>query len=199
MRIDRDDNIVLKAMDETGVQVESLFENRGERSKSSEKTERNIRTLLSKTGNSIFTFEIGEVSGEYFFPMSEINGWKRRLISELEKARKQSEAGAEGGIVPCETPYISSDVDFTANVSNSLAERFYRRHGAKRVEYATECGATTNTLMFNRYCIKYELGLCPSKQGAASCGQLYLQHADERFNLLFDCKNCRMSVVSAEN
>ena len=194
MQIDRDKNIILKAVDETGIQAELLFENRGELSKSPEKNAQNIKNLLSKTGNSIFIFEINEVAGEYFFPMSEINGWRRSLISKLEKVRKQSFIRAGGGVVPNEIPYISDSVDFTANVSNSLSERFYRRHGVKQVEYAAECGTKTDSLMFNKYCIKYELGLCPCKQNATPCGQLYLQHGNKKFKLIFDCRNCRMEL-----
>jgi putative protease len=195
MLINTDKNVALRAVDETGIQVELLFENRGERSKSPEKNEQNIKNLLSKTGNSIFVFEIDKVAGEYFFPTSEINGWRRTLISKLEEARKQSPERAGCKITPNEIPYISDSVDFTANVSNSLSESFYRRHGVKQIEYAAECGTKINTLMFNKYCIKYELGLCPSKQNAKPSGELFLQHGNKKFKLLFDCKNCCATIV----
>ena len=131
----------------------------------------------------------------YFFPISEINSWRRALIAELEKVREASFIRAAGKIVPCDIPYISDSVDFTANISNSLSERFYRRHGVRNIEYAMESvKRQSGTLMFNKYCIKYELGLCPHKQNAPPTGELYLQHAGKRFKLVFDCANCRMRI-----
>ncbi|HQI88237.1 MAG TPA: collagenase-like protease, partial [Tenuifilum sp.] len=50
-------------------------------------------------------------------------------------------------------------------------------------------------LMVTRYCIKHELGLCPSKQGAKPTGRLFLKNDHNLFPLVFDCKNCVMKVI----
>ena len=49
-------------------------------------------------------------------------------------------------------------------------------------------------LMRTRYCIKYELGLCPRYQGAAPTGQLWLVNNGRRLPLGFDCGRCEMTV-----
>lgn len=49
-------------------------------------------------------------------------------------------------------------------------------------------------LMRSKYCVRYELGLCPVHQGAKSSGRLYLLNNGRRLTLDFDCGKCEMSV-----
>ena len=50
-------------------------------------------------------------------------------------------------------------------------------------------------LMRSRYCIKYELGLCPKLHPAQKASEpLSLVNAGRRLQLDFDCKNCEMVV-----
>ena len=63
-------------------------------------------------------------------------------------------------------------------------------------------GAVLNTnygkkmyLLRSKYCIRYELGLCPVHQGAAQTGPLYLVNSGRRLALNFDCARCEMSVL----
>ena len=52
-------------------------------------------------------------------------------------------------------------------------------------------------LMRSKYCIRYELGLCPVHQGAPETGPLFLLNNGRRFALGFDCRNCEMTVKQA--
>ena len=54
-------------------------------------------------------------------------------------------------------------------------------------------------LMRSKYCIKYELGMCPVHQGAKPCGKLFLLNNGRRLALGFDCKACEMTVSPAPN
>ena len=54
-------------------------------------------------------------------------------------------------------------------------------------------------LMRSKYCVRYELGLCPVHQGAADSGQLYLVNNGRRLPLRFDCGRCEMTVLPEEN
>ena len=56
---------------------------------------------------------------------------------------------------------------------------------------------TGAVLMRSRYCVKFELGLCPVRQGAAPTGRLYLLNNGKRFALGFDCKRCEMTLTDA--
>ena len=54
-----------------------------------------------------------------------------------------------------------------------------------------ETGRRPGELMRTKYCIRYELGLCPAKPS----DKLYLVNNGRRFPLLFDCKACEMAVL----
>lgn len=60
---------------------------------------------------------------------------------------------------------------------------------------ALQTGRLPGELMRSKYCIKYELGLCPVHQGAKQTGDLFLVNNSRRFPLLFDCKACEMAVI----
>lgn len=49
-------------------------------------------------------------------------------------------------------------------------------------------------LMRSKYCIRYELGMCPVHQGAKPSGPLFLVNNGRRLALGFDCRNCEMTV-----
>lgn len=53
-----------------------------------------------------------------------------------------------------------------------------------------------DTLMRSRYCIRYELGMCPTRQGAPESGPLFLLNNGRKLAIHFDCGRCEMSVLS---
>ncbi len=50
------------------------------------------------------------------------------------------------------------------------------------------------SLMRSKYCIRYELGLCPKYQGAKPPQELFLLNNGRRLALRFDCAACEMTV-----
>jgi putative protease len=50
-------------------------------------------------------------------------------------------------------------------------------------------------LMRTRYCIRYELGLCPVHQGAKAGRPLFLLNNGRRLKLHSDCAQCEMTVT----
>ena len=84
-------------------------------------------------------------------------------------------------------------------MANSLARKVYAAHGAEDVAQAYELSHPSGVeLMRTRYCIRYELGLCPVHQGAKDSGKLFLRNNGRRFALGFDCKACEMTVSDAD-
>ena len=57
--------------------------------------------------------------------------------------------------------------------------------------------ASEDELMRSRYCVRYELGLCPRHQGAPQGGPLFLVNNGRRLALGFDCARCEMTVKEA--
>ena len=53
-------------------------------------------------------------------------------------------------------------------------------------------------LMKTKYCVRYELGLCPVHQGAKAPEKLFIVNNGRRFALNFDCRSCEMSVTEAQ-
>ena len=60
----------------------------------------------------------------------------------------------------------------------------------KMIQHAT--GA--QPLMRSKYCIRFELGLCPRFQRAKDTGPLFLLNNGRRLELGFDCRACEMTV-----
>ena len=56
-------------------------------------------------------------------------------------------------------------------------------------------GMKKDELMRSKYCVKYELGMCPARQGAKPSGKLFLINNGRKFQLLFDCARCEMTVI----
>lgn len=189
-----DNSVQITAVDEDGIKAEIKLSHQMEKARNIEKIKDTIINQFSKTGNEIFNFTINSIDCEYFFPISEINNWRRLLSAKLETQREKSYKRNTFKIAPSTIPYIADNINFTANVSNHLAERFYKRHGVVKIEKAVETGTIPAKVMFNKYCIKYELGICPVKQGGKETGDLFLHNSGKVLKLKFDCKNCEMSI-----
>ena len=95
-------------------------------------------------------------------------------------------------------PSVSEEsVSYKENVANHLSRAVYERLGATDIEPAYELAHPSGAeLMRSRYCIRYELGLCPRHQGARDTGPLFLLNNGRRLALSFDCKACEMIVYS---
>ena len=106
-------------------------------------------------------------------------------------------------------------LSYKANIANHIAREMYRSMGATQTDEAFEISHRPDTeLMRTKYCIRYELGLCPihqtnglqNKTGLspdtipaqakrkAPTGNLYLTNNGKRYHLSFDCANCEMML-----
>jgi putative protease len=87
-------------------------------------------------------------------------------------------------------------ISYKYNVANAPARALYEARGAQRVEPAYELAHPAGAeLMRTRYCIRYELGLCPVHQGAKESRPLFLLNNGRRLALHFDCAKCEMTVT----
>ncbi|MDE6290139.1 MAG: U32 family peptidase [Muribaculaceae bacterium] len=159
--------------------------------------------ILSKLGNTPYRLENlkAEIDPSIFIPAGELTELRRRAITALDNAnqttypfhyRKKEDRAAQ---------YFSDTVDYRDNVANSLAERFYREHGVKSIEYAIEAEKKTRDkglrVMTTRHCILRELGMCKKKQGSGKFSEpLILQSGKDSFSLEFNCKDCEMHLLT---
>lgn len=158
----------------------------------------NIRTQLSKLGNTIYEAkEITlNISKPWFFAASQLGEWKRRLIENLENIRQTTYKTEERKHAE-KAVFHQRELTYLGNVTNHLAETFYREHGVEYVQPGFEVKAQEGVpLMFTRHCIKYEMGWCPREGGKSEFKEpFFLTHKGQSFELKFDCKKCEMQVL----
>ncbi len=158
---------------------------------------------LRKTGDTIF--QISQITTQSkvsfpFIPVGVINSARRQLLHQLHEKRVASHKRPTRLMHHNELQSPQTMLTYKANVANRLSREFFLEHGVKSIEKAFELKqpAEKAELMVTRYCIKHELGLCPTKQGAKPTGKLYLKSNRILFPLIFDCKNCLMKVIQPD-
>ena len=153
------------------------------------------RRQIEKCGGTIFTLTDIEVTGnEYFAPASLLSELRREVLEALRLKRVQTPLPhcivADDG----SARYPHSKITRHENVTNHLAEEFYRKHGVKEIEPALELKPTIGErVMVSSYCIRREMGEC-LKESPKLKGDLYIEHGFTKYALKFDCKLCQMEL-----
>lgn len=168
-----------------------------------ENRERQLSLLTGQLGkrSSIYSFRVEQIQVTTpggclpLLSAATLNAIRRLVAQDLDAQacvmRPLARAFPRGDV-------DAPQADYTANVANSLARSLYASHGRADVAPAYELSRPGGAaLMRTRYCIRYELGLCPRHQGASDCGKLFLVNNGRRFALHFDCLSCEMSVSEA--
>ena len=93
-----------------------------------------LRTQAMKSGDTIFAVRSAEVQGaEWFVPASLASQLRREGLAALLQARLAR--GVEHRILPeGAAEYPSETLSAEENVTNRLAEAFYRDHGVRQIE-----------------------------------------------------------------
>ena len=143
------------------------------------------------------------------------------IVKVLDNRKNAIDAPAYLGKCQSQKPILSqvSDIQETAsdgihlsykaNIANHIARETYQSLGATQTDDAFEISHRPDAeLMRTKYCIRYELGLCPvhlqsgKPQGkgcphgltTANLKNLSLINNGKRYRLAFDCANCEMIV-----
>lgn len=192
----------LTATDEDGHSSTVEFDHPKEPTKNDVSIADKIKKNLNKTGNTPYIADdINiEFSGNWFLPLSKINDLRRACLEQLTDIRIASYKVEEFQIQKTDHPYPTEKLDFTFNVSNKEARKFYKRHGVTEIEKAFELQWDPGKarVMTTKYCVKYELGKCPKFQretmGTKVVEPLTLQHGENEYKLKFNCKPCEMEI-----
>jgi len=159
-----------------------------------------IQGQIRKSSGGYF-FLIGEIhapDGLPFMNSASLNAIRRRLAEILDSkpCGKKDILLRTPGKVTKTVP--QKDISYSSNVSNRLSRQLYEAAGAENIEDAYELShAPDAELMRTRYCIRYELGICPKHHGAKNLKPLFLLNNGRRFALHFDCASCEMTVKEA--
>jgi collagenase-like PrtC family protease len=202
---DTSNGISLEASDEDGVRACVQITCAKIPADKPDRTIADVTFRLSRLGDT--EFSAGRIDLAWTVPLHlaarEINGLRRALAESLAKARMQARPTRRTRVAPNDAPYPATKLDFRDNVLNDKARAFYRRHLVTEIEPAAESGLAMHgrTVMTCRYCIKYELGMCPrepSAQPAAPPEPWHLVDDEGRkLRLLFRCdlRECVMEIV----
>lgn len=192
------DNEKIIGKDERGEVVEIPLDSNFERANKPT----DYREVLSKLGNT--NYYLGELlynlSTDRFYPLSYITELRRTLVECLDKTNEISYQRSLRRPGDPTTKYPTSILDYRDNVSNRLAEEFYKEHGVQIIEPALETSGKVkegDVVMTTRHCVLRELGLCKKdkKKVPAFEDPLFLKFDGGKFRLKFDCKNCEMQVI----
>ncbi|MDR1381562.1 MAG: U32 family peptidase [Tannerella sp.] len=200
---DYPDGFVLAMTDESDARVVIARPFAGEIARTPQ--DGNVKAQLGKLGSTPFEAEqiILSTAKNYFVPSSLLNDMRREAVDKLLSVRRMrfrrryAKRSACGG----EAIYPQQKLDYTANISNREAERFYKKHGVTELEPSFEDKPRDGVpLMYTKHCLRYSLGWCPTLQGKKSpYGEPYfLAYKDRRLRLAFDCKKCRMLVYDSK-
>ncbi len=163
-----------------------------------------IRGQVGKSSGG-YMFIIGEVNaseGLPFMTAASLNGIRRRLAGILDSkpCGKKSILLREPTKVTKMFPQKNAPkkVDYKANLANKLSKHICFTNGISEAYDAFELTHVPEAeLMRTKYCIRYELGICPKFHGAKNLKPLYLLNNGQRFALHFDCPNCEMTVTQS--
>lgn len=159
--------------------------------------------VLAKLGDTIFHADeiIDNIPDSEFVQASVLSDIRRRACALLETSIVTTHPYERRGIENLEALCPITRLTYHENVANSLSARFYADHGAEISEQAFECNADKKApgrvVMTTRYCLRREMGACLKENGSRRLpNQLYLSNRATRYRLQFDCKNCRMHLLT---
>ena len=192
--------IYATALSEDGRSVSETFDAGDQTANNFERMLEMAKGQIRKTSGG-YTFLIGDISakdGLPFMTASFLNGIRRRLAEILDSRP----CGKKGILLrkpgKVTKPLPQEDTTYKNNISNHLSKQVYLEAGAVSIAQAYELEHTPEAeLMRTRYCIRFELGMCPKHHGARHSKPLFLLNNGQRFALHFDCRNCEMTVKEA--
>ncbi|MBQ3941218.1 MAG: DUF3656 domain-containing protein, partial [Bacteroidales bacterium] len=170
--------IELKAETEDGRCVVSRFNADVDKAENRERSEAMLREQLSKR-SGVYAFKVRSVSAPGALPLlsaGTINSMRRLLAEDIDN---------NGTAVQADSSAVPSGSAAAPSGSSVISSE------------RSEPRKLPAELMRTRYCIKYELGLCPRHQKAKPTGALFLVNNGRRLALGFDCAKCEMTVKAA--
>lgn len=197
-----DNKLILYITDEEKIKI--CIEIKAEKipAEKPESAKKQIQNQLNKLGNTVFEAKSIQIQTKemYFIPNSVLVNSKREAIQLLLNKRSQllpKKITLNKSKFPLIFP--KTTVSYFENVMNKKAETFYRQAGVKNITSSFEiCTPKNPILMTTKYCIKYQLGWCPkgnSIQTKIPPEPYSLQTYNNKFKLIFDCKQCEMQII----
>ena len=171
--------IEVHARTQDGREVLSPFHTDVETAENRERAEAMLREQLSKRSGiyrfSLDDLQVGTAGGKLpLLSASTINGMRRLVAEDIDA-------------LPCRAIPLSAGLCTWPREAEGFSDPAVRHSGLD----------PESPLMRTRYCVRYELGLCPKYQGGRPPRELFLLNNGRRLALHFDCAACEMTVTAA--
>ena len=190
--------IVLRASSQDGRIVESSFKADVDTAENRARAAAMFREQLSKrSGHYVFSLDRLDARELPLIAAGTLNSM-RRLVAEDLDAQPCGRIPMYAGEATASDPVRGSAAH--PSQPGGWAPPAYDAAGGTPLGGSTSPAlAVRAPLMRTRYCIRYELGLCPVHQGAKDTGPLFLVNNGRRLALGFDCARCEMTVSVVTN
>ena len=206
-------SLSVEAVSEDGRMVHAEFDAGMQKADNQDRMLGVIKTQMTKSAGH-YRFALASVSsaeGVPFMSASFLNGIRRTLAEMLDAEPAGSRPLLNRALNDAEVTAIpSGKATYKQNIANRLSSEIYRIAGASAAEEAYELSHTPDAeLMRTKYCIRYELGICPVHQKGLGRHlpsnlrdikpdtRLFLLNNGRRLALGFDCRQCEMTVKEA--
>ena len=195
-----DSSINFSLTDEDDVTTLASFSFEAELAKKPSEMLLALENQIKKTGDTIYKLSSTSIqSGNNvpFFRLKQINTWRRELLEQHSQNRIKSYKNEIRANPNNEGSYPESELNYTANIANTLANDFYKKRGVTKTSSCFEQTSDTKgkTLMTTRYCILFEIGMCKGS-GKPIKEKLFLRDNNHEYALEFNCKRCEMSIIN---
>ena len=174
------------AVTQDGREVLSPFHTDVETAENRERAEAMLREQLGKR-SGVYRFSVDELLVETaggklpLLSAATLNGIRRLVAEDLDSVPVERRFRVKPGM----TKNMPGMTDNMPGMTSNMPGMTKECHSERSEE---------SVLLRSKYCIRYELGLCPKHQGAKPPQELFLVNNGRRLALRFDCAACEMTV-----
>lgn len=169
--------------------------------KSPESAIENIRKQLNKDGGTSFVIREININTKlpYFLPISLLNSLRRDVLNKLDIEIGSKYLKSIKKLNDLSADYYLENLDYSANISNSYAEKFFSKHNVKEIDKAFELNQDKSgkTLMTTEMCIRLNLGKCPKYNNyKLDDYPKNIEFNNNKFEIIYRCDECKMEIKS---
>ena len=194
----------LHAVTQDGREVLSPFHTDVETAENRERAEAMLREQLGKRSGA-YHFSVGELLVENpggnlpLLSAATLNAMRRLVAEDIDALPARSVSASCGqksvlaSLRKCPPEALQ---DLSVGGGKTEPELVFRGPKNNSGPSVWKTPSADLILMRSKYCVRYELGLCPKYQGAKPPQELFLVNNGRRLALHFDCAACEMTVTA---
>ncbi len=193
--------LTLIAGDEDGISASVQLKEEFEMARNTEMAITNLKTQLSKSGDSIYSINSIETNFTEvpFVQAKVLNELRRNLLDLLTENRVAAFQQPKTQSLISHPKYHTKNLNYMGNVVNCKAEDFYHKCGVEKIEKGFELQSNYKgkTIMTTKHCLRHEFGMCNKEVSTdqKTNQPLYLVDNKNRYKLEFHCQRCEMKII----